>query len=90
MSKIDVWVYKSKPDIIQAVQWKKELINDPEKEVALMMFCDSNNLPESITNLKDGDYIIKDLYGKIRTEDKSKFEKQYDAITKLKDGKAND
>lgn len=86
MSKIDVWVYKSKPDIIQAIQWKKELMNDSEKEVALMMFCDMSSLPEMITNLKDGDYIIKDLYGNIRTEEKAKFEKKYDAITKLKDG----
>ena len=90
MPKIDVWVYKSKPDVIQAVQWKKEFLDDPEKEVGVMMFCDVSSLPEAITNLTDGDYIIKDLCGNIRTERKSVFERKYDAITKLKDGKAND
>lgn len=82
---MDVEIYRSKPEIVKVIKWKDYYWENEKIMSQIEEFCGFYYFLKK--DIKDGDYLVKDLFENVAIVDEKEFLKHYEYVAKLADSK---
>lgn len=86
---MEVSIYKSKPNVVRVIKWEDRYFDNEAALSRIEEFCDGAYIPRLFTkdDIKDGDYLVKDLFENVTIVDGKEFLANYDYVAKLSEPK---
>ena len=78
---MDISVYRSKPDVVRVIKWKDRYWDDDTIFSRIVQFC--NGVKFKKDDIKDGDFLVKDLSNNVTIINGKEFLKHYEYVAKL-------